>query len=226
MSRLGERVHKFQNQVFPEKEKEFQELAKGQSPQYLFITCSDSRVDPALITQTAPGELFVLRNVGNMVPQYDAGMWEDAAAVEFAVVHLKVRQIIVCGHSHCGAVKTLMADEIGEEMPAVRKWLDLQKEFRNEIMESIVDDVKKWMEQDRELGKSLEETYSALEGEEFLRRCERRNVKMQLRNLRSHPTVAKAIEEGTLKLRGWYYMLETGNVLELDEETQQWHELE
>jgi carbonic anhydrase len=116
-------VHTFHNEVFPQRREHFEQLANGQKPSTLFITCSDSRIVPELLTQTEPGELFVLRNAGNLVPPYDADFSGAAATVEYAVKALGVEQIVVCGHSHCGAVTGVLRPELIEGLPAVEKWL-------------------------------------------------------------------------------------------------------
>src|SRR5947209_1011259 len=109
MQKLVEGVHHFQANIFSPQRELFERLADGQSPVALFITCSDSRINPNLLTQTEPGELFILRNAGNLVPPYGAGPGGEAATVEFATAALGIRDIIVCGHSHCGAMRALLA---------------------------------------------------------------------------------------------------------------------
>lgn len=108
MQKLIEGLHQFQNSVFGTQRELFERLAHGQTPETLFITCSDSRINPNLLTQTEPGELFILRNAGNIVPPYSTSQGGEAATIEFAVAGLNVRDIIICGHSHCGAMKGLL----------------------------------------------------------------------------------------------------------------------
>lgn len=186
-------VHLFQRDVFPECRERFEELAAGQKPSTLFITCSDSRIVPEMLTQTGPGELFVLRNAGNLVPPYSAEFGGEAATIEYAVKLLNVEQIVVCGHSHCGAITGVLRPELIEGLPAVEKWLQYAERVRREIIESPtptdpVDDV----------------LTSAIKS----------NVLVQLDHLRTYPGVAEAEEEGRLSLFGWFYRFETGQVFQ------------
>ena len=123
IERLMQGIHHFQTEIFDSQRELFERLARGQNPTALFITCSDSRINPNLITQTDPGELFILRNAGNIVPPYGLASGGEAGTIEFAVAALGVRHIIVCGHSHCGAMRSLLRPELIENLPAVRTWL-------------------------------------------------------------------------------------------------------
>src|SRR5262245_7184396 len=123
MQKLVQGIHKFQTNYFSSQQELFQRLAKGQSPETLFITCSDSRISPTLLTQTGPGDLFVLRNAGNIVPPYRASNGGEGATIEYAIHALGVKDIVVCGHSHCGAMKGLLHPEDLGDMPTVRDWL-------------------------------------------------------------------------------------------------------
>lgn len=123
MQKLVEGIHQFQQNIFTSQESLFQRLMRGQQPLALFITCSDSRIDPSLLTQTEPGELFIMRNAGNIVPSYGAVQGGEAATIEYAVSVLGVRDVIICGHSHCGAMGALLQPEQTAELPAVRDWL-------------------------------------------------------------------------------------------------------
>ena len=116
-------VHKFTHGVFRQQQELFERLSHGQDPQTLFITCSDSRIDPNLITHTAPGDMFVLRNAGNLIPAFGGTSGGEVATIEYAVTGLEVRDIVICGHSHCGAMKGLLHAESLAEMPAVAEWL-------------------------------------------------------------------------------------------------------
>jgi carbonic anhydrase len=123
MQKLIQGIHYFQANHFRPRQELFQRLANGQNPEVLFITCSDSRIDPSLITHTEPGELFILRNAGNIIPPYGVSSGGESATIEFAVAALGVQDIIMCGHSHCGAMKGLLAPETLKEMPALTAWL-------------------------------------------------------------------------------------------------------
>jgi carbonic anhydrase len=187
-------VHNFQGNVFRTQQELFQRLAKGQNPETLFITCSDSRIDPNLITQTEPGDLFVLRNAGNIIPAYSGTAGGEIASIEFAIAGLGVKQIVVCGHSHCGAIKGLLSPEQLEDMPAVRDWLK-HAEATRRIVKSKYKDKKK------------EDLYEIAAEE---------NVLTQLENLQTHPAVAVALSQGALSLHAWMYEIESGEVYGYD----------
>jgi len=195
MPKFAAGVVRFQTQVFPEKRALFEHLSAGQAPEGLFITCSDSRIETAMITQTEPGELFVCRNAGNIVPphtQFTGGM---TASIEFAVAALKVPHIIVCGHTECGAMKGAMNLEGLDGLPHVKEWLGYSK--------AAVDIVK-------ELGKDKSDA-------ERMKMLLQQNVLLQLVHLRTHPTVAMRLAKGDLRLHGWVYDIKTGEVLASDD---------
>ncbi len=192
-------VHRFRRGVFREQQELFARLAKGQNPETLFITCSDSRIDPNLITHTDPGDLFVLRNAGNIVPAYGATSGGEVATIEFAVTGLKVKDIVVCGHSHCGAMKGMLHPDNLSEMPSVAEWL-------------------KHAEATRRIVKSK---YSHLLGESLLEAAIEENVLMQIENLQTHPAVAVALSEDKLKLHAWIYDIASGEVFAFDEQSSQ-----
>jgi carbonic anhydrase len=195
MQRLVQGIHQFQTQIFSSHKELFERLdQQDQNPETLFITCSDSRISPNLITQTQPGELFILRNVGNLVPPYKT-MGGMAAGIEFAVASLKVKDIIVCGHSNCGAMRALLEPDQVEELPALKAWL-----AHSHATERI-----------------MAENYSHLEGHELLHATVEENVLVQLDNLRRHPSVAKAMAAGLLHLHAWVYKIETGEVFAFDQ---------
>ena len=139
MQRLIEGLHHFQSQVFGNQRELFERLAKGQAPETLFITCADSRIDPCLLTQSAPGDLFILRNAGNLVPPYGAVRGGEAATIEFAIAGLGVKDIIVCGHSHCGAMKGLLDPPPATAFPALNDWLSHAEATRRIMHEKYAD---------------------------------------------------------------------------------------
>lgn len=190
MQKLIEGIHRFQCEFFRPQREFFQRLAEGQRPLALFITCSDSRVNPNLITQTEPGELFIMRNAGNIVPPYGAVFGGEAATVEFAVSELHVKDVIVCGHSHCGAMQALLHLQRVEHLPAVRQWLTHAEATRRIMCEKYADRT----------------------GEAALTTAIEENVLVQLENLRTHPSVASGLARGEVKLHGWVYKIETGQV--------------
>lgn len=187
----------FRERVFPEYGDDFARLATGQDPVALFITCADSRVSPEMITDAAPGDLFVSRNVGNLVPAYGEMLGGVSAVVEFAVRALRVPHIIVCGHSDCGAMKALcdpaQLDQDG--MPTVRSWL------RNAEAASSV----------------VRATFAGLSETDMVAALVRQNVALQLQHLRTHPSVAAALAAGSIALHGWVYDIGAGLIASLDE---------
>lgn len=192
-------IHRFKRDVFRRQREFFEELAKGQEPQSLFITCSDSRIDPNLITHTDPGDLFVLRNAGNLIPAFGATTGGEVATIEFAIMGLGVRDIVVCGHSHCGAMKGVLDPAAVAEMPAVADWLKNAEATRRIIRAK----------------------YSQLSGEALLDAAIEENVLMQIENLQTHPAVAVALAEDKLKLHAWVYEIETGEVFAFDDDAGQ-----
>ncbi|HUG70762.1 MAG TPA: carbonic anhydrase [Pirellulaceae bacterium] len=195
MQKLVTGIHEFQERLFSSQQKLFERLARGQQPLALFITCSDSRIDPNLLTQTEPGELFILRTAGNIVPAYGAALGGEAGTIEYAVCALKIKDIIVCGHSHCGAMSGLLHPEQLGEMPAVRALL-AHAEATARIMKENYTHLS---EESARLTAAVEE-----------------NVLVQLENLRTHPSVAAALGREELKLHGWVYKFETGQVFGYD----------
>lgn len=195
MQKLVEGIHQFQQNVFSSDRKLFETLVEGQNPLALFITCSDSRIDPARLTQTEPGEVFIQRTAGNIVPPYGAVLGGEAATIEYAVAALKVKDIIICGHSHCGAMSGLLHPEAVEKMPAVQALLKHAESTRRIVEENY----GHLTEEPQRLTLTVEE-----------------NVLVQLENLRTHPSVAAALGRNELKLHGWVYKFETGQVFAYD----------
>jgi carbonic anhydrase len=194
MRALIEGFKKFRLEVFEEKRELFKRLAQGQNPEALFITCSDSRINPNLLTQTEPGELFILRNAGNIVPTYGAAMGGSTATIEYAVSALRVKHIIVCGHTDCAVMKAILEPEQFEHLPAVKNWL-LQAETTRRI---------------------VRENFSHLNGSELLITTIQENVRLQLTHLATHPGVAASLRRGDLELHGWVYSIATGDMWAYD----------
>ena len=194
MQKLVQGIHHFQANIFRSQRELFERLADGQRPDALFITCSDSRINPNLITQTEPGDLFILRNAGNIIPPHGAANGGEGATIEYAVAGLGVEDIIVCGHSHCGAMEALLNADSLKHMPVVTAWLSHAEATRRIVREKYRDCAN-----DRLVTVTVEE-----------------NVLVQLENLRTHPAVAAALASGRLKLHGWVYKIETGEVFAYD----------
>ena len=189
-------VIRFQNEVYPEKKELFEKLSEGQSPEALFITCSDSRIETAMITQTDPGELFICRNAGNIVPPHMMHTGGMTASIEFAVAALEVPHIVICGHTECGAMKGAMNPEGLDSLPHVREWLNYSKAAVDVVNEIASD------KSDAERMKILLE----------------QNVILQIQHLKTHPSVASRLARGDLKLHGWVYDIKTGGVGAYDEQ--------
>lgn len=204
MQNLVDGIHQFQKDIFSKEKKLFEKLAEGQQPTALFITCSDSRIDPTLLTQTRPGELFIMRNAGNIVPPYGVVHGGEAATLEYAVSVLNVRDIVICGHSHCGAMDGLLHPEAVEALPAVKSWLAHAEATRRIVTENY----EHISEPADRLTLTVEE-----------------NVLVQLEHLRTHPSVAAALGRDELHLHGWVYKFETGDVFSFDPEHRQFRPL-
>lgn len=195
MHRLISGIRSFRANVFPARQSQFEELAFGQQPSALFITCSDSRIVPQMLMQTEPGELFILRNAGNLVPPCTAAPSGEAATIEYAVQVLKVEDIIVCGHSHCGAISGLLRPESLAGLPAVEHWLKYAEQVRREI---------------------AAEALAPTPGDDLLTTAVKTNVLVQLSHLRTYPAIAAKEANGELRLHGCFYRFETGEVTVLD----------
>jgi carbonic anhydrase len=173
------------------KERElFAKLVEGQNPGALFISCSDSRVVPALFTQSGPGELFELRNAGNLVPPFGASNGGESATIEFAVAGLGVKDIVICGHTHCGAMKALLNPASMDTMPLVRQWLQHAETTR----------------------RIMDENYGNLPLEHRLNVAVQEHVLVQVENIQTHPAVAVKLQRGEIHVHAWVYKLETGEV--------------
>ena len=196
MEKLVEGFKKFQAEVFGAKRELFSRLSEGQTPRALFITCSDSRIDPTLLTQTEPGELFILRNAGNIVSSYGETMGGSTATIEYAIAVLGVKHVIVCGHTDCGVMRALLHPESVEDLPAVKSWM-VQAETTRRI---------------------VRENYADLKGDDLLVTTIQENVRIQLDHLKTHPAVAVRLRRRTLTLHGWVYSIRTGDIWAYDED--------
>ena len=186
---------KFKDTKFKKYENKFLDLVKnGQHPKVLFIACSDSRVDPALITNSSPGELFVLRNIGNFVPPFapDNDYHATAAGIEYAVSVLNVTDIIICGHSHCGAIETMYKKITDINLVHVKKWLELGLSAKNYVTQKLI-------------SQNVSEA-------ERLELTEKISLLFQSKNLLTYPDVQRRVHDGELFIRAWYYRLETGEL--------------
>jgi carbonic anhydrase len=192
MQELIEGLRDFRNRYFCTHQDLFEQLAEGQHPSVLFITCSDSRIDPNLLVDADLGELFVIRNAGNIVPHFHKSKGGEGATIEYALKALAVDEIIVCGHTHCGAMKGLFKlEKLKQEMPLVYEWLTHAEETYRVIKQKC----------------------TTCNEEELVELAVAENVLTQLENLRSYPIVQEKLRAGKLNLYGWIYDIETGNVL-------------
>jgi carbonic anhydrase len=199
MNRLFKGYMNFREEDFQSHRELFKELGRSQRPHTLFIGCSDSRVVPNLITQTHPGELFIIRNVANIVPPYriTEEYVATTSAVEYAVQELKVDSIVVCGHSNCGGCAAMnMSEEQLAHMPHVRKWLAVSKEVKGRVdrlMQGDSPEEREWL-------------------------TEQVNILVQMRNLLTYPYIRSRYEEGKLNIYGWYYIIETSEIYNFNDE--------
>ncbi|MBE9157174.1 carbonic anhydrase [Nodosilinea sp. LEGE 06152] len=198
MEKLLQGLREFQENYIPGREELIQQLAKGQNPRVLFIGCSDSRVDPTIITQAEIGDLFIIRNAGNIIPPYEATNGGEGATIEYAMEALDIRQVIVCGHTQCGAMKGLLQlGELEDKMPLVYHWLHHTEATR----------------------KLVEDHYSHLEKKEKLNLLVAQNVLTQIDNLQTYPSVRSKLHTGDLAIHGWIYEIENAQLLAYDDET-------
>ena len=190
MDKIAAGVVRFQTEEFPKRKELFEQLVKGQSPRALFIGCSDSRVDPNLITQTEPGELFICRNAGNIVPPHSNHTGSMTASIEYAVGALNVPHVIICGHSACGAMSGVLQPQSVGDLPHVADWLGYV----------------------RAAALTMEAKGADLSPKDKLDLLIRENVVLQLIRLRTHPLVAARLAAGKLELHGWVYDIQGGGV--------------
>jgi carbonic anhydrase len=195
MERLIEGHRRFLAEAFPARRDQFHLLAEGQAPETLFITCADSRIVPDLILQTQPGDLFICRNAGNVIPRAGEPAGGVSATIEYAVEVLRVRHLIVCGHSDCGVIRALMAPQALEGLASVRDWLQ-----HVEPAWKYVDEVQR---NAGELTRHTALTHA--------------NVLVQLDNLKTHAYITRALAQGRLQVYGWYYDILSGRIELFDE---------
>jgi carbonic anhydrase len=193
---------RFREKYFAGEEPVYAKLFEGQSPKTLIIGCSDSRVDPALITSASPGELFIVRNVANLVPPYEshtAGRHGVSAAIEFAVVNLKVENIIILGHRQCGGIRALMSGQTINEESFIGSWMEIATAARQKVLKN----------------------HPKADFETQCRHCEMEGVITSIKNLKSFPFVNTALEQKKVTIFGIYFDLEQGSLMEFDDQAQQ-----
>ncbi len=203
--RLKAGIHKFKTEVYPERREAYERAAtEPQRPHTLVVTCADSRIDPELITQSGPGEIFVTRNIGNLVPPYGEMLGGVSAVLEYAVNALGVQHVVICGHTDCGAMKAMLNPQSLEKLQVVRRWL------RN---------AESSLEIAREMGAP---DSPGSDSRDFLMKLTQQNVLMQMAHARTHPSVAGAAARGELELSGWVYQIGSGEILIYDEAERRW----
>lgn len=196
MKEVIEGFLKFQREAFVERTALFQQLATRQNPRTLFISCSDSRLVPELVTQREPGDLFVIRNAGNIVPSFGPEPGGVTASVEYAVAALGVEDIVICGHSDCGAMTAIATCQCLDHLPTVAGWLRYA-----------------------DSAKAVNQAYPHVSDAARVASMVRENVIAQLNNIKTHPSVALALDQGRLALHGWVYDIASGAIEALDGET-------
>lgn len=197
LAKLTRGVAKFQSEIYPAQRKRFEELKNHQEPIAMFFTCADSRILPAMLMQTVPGEIFTERTPGNIVPKYSDHVGGVTASVEYANLVLRVPLIIVCGHTDCGVVKALAEPTLTAGMPALQSWMGHSSTS----------------------GERLLREHPQVSGQKKIDFLTEYNVLSQLENLKSHPTVASRLADGELEIRGWIYDIGEGVVRSANPET-------
>lgn len=198
MKKLIRGLDKFRETYVDTHQELLSQLSHGQTPRVLFITCSDSRVAPNLITDTDVGELFVIRNAGNIIPPFGAANGGEGGTIEYAINALNIEQIVICGHSNCGAMKGLLKlNKLQKDMPLVYDWLQHAESTR----------------------RMVQETYPHYEGDDLIEVLVAENVLIQIDNLKTYPVIRSRLHQGRLKIYAWIYNVETGKVLAYDSRT-------
>jgi carbonic anhydrase len=206
LEQLKSGIRRFRSEVYAQNPELFAAaVAEPQRPHTLFITCADSRIDPNALTSTGPGEVFVTRNIGNMVPAYGEMLGGVSAVIEYAVAALGVRHIVLCGHTDCGAMKALLDPASTARMPSVRNWL---KNAQTALaVAQTLDELRTASEMP-----APGQPHPPLSSRPIMDTLTEQNVLLQLQHLRTHPSVATALITGDLTLSGWIYSIGTGNV--------------
>lgn len=198
MKKLIRGLDQFRQNYVSEHRELLEQLSHGQKPRVLFITCSDSRVAPNLITNTDLGELFIIRNAGNIIPPYGATNGGEGGTIEYAINALNIEQVIICGHSHCGAMKGLLKlNKLQKDMPLVYDWLQQAEATR----------------------RLVKENYAHQSEEEMIETLVAENVLVQIDNLQTYPIIKTRLHQGKLKIYAWVYQIETGEVWAYDAKT-------
>jgi carbonic anhydrase len=196
INKILDGITDFHDHYFASHRELFEHLSHGQNPEILFITCSDSRIDPFLITQSQPGDLFVIRNVGNIIPAYSPINGAEAAGIEYALTALNVKDIVICGHSHCGAMKGLIQiNSLSEKMPSVYNWLRIHGEPTQRL---------------------VKDNYKDYPHDQLLKITIEQNVLTQIDNLETYPVVRSKIHSGLITIHAWIYEIESGVVFAYD----------
>lgn len=188
---------KFMERDFSEHEELFKNLATNQTPHTLFVSCCDSRVVPHLITNALPGELFTIRNIANIIPKYkvSAEFVSTTSSLEYALYYLKIKNVIICGHSNCGGCKAIWKDSSSfEEMPNLIKWLENLRIVKNMVEKLKIDNI----------------VFRDLT-------TERLNIVNSIANLRTYPKIAQMVKNGEIRVRGWHFDIQSGEIFEYDE---------
>jgi len=200
MMKIVEGIKRFRREIYPQLKPAYDEMVRtGQRPHALVIGCSDSRVAFETLTGCGPGELFIVRNAGNIIPQYGKYMGGVTASIEFAVTQLPIKDVIVCGHTYCGAMAALLKPEISDDMPALKNWVDFARRAKQRI------------------GKEHTQRF-----DRHLRAAVAENVKLQLEHLQTFPCLEKKLASGEVKMHGWVYEIENGDVVEYDDKDKRW----
>jgi carbonic anhydrase len=206
MDRLKQGIHQFRTEVFPQQRELLERLAReGQTPHTLVITCSDSRIKVDEWTQADPGEFFVIRNAGNIVPPWGSVQHSGVtASIEYSVRVLPIENVIIAGHSHCSAITAVLKPDIVKNMPSVKSWLEHARDARTRA----------------------EQKFPDVDGPRMLRKTIAENVLLQRENLLTFPCVKEKVQVGALKVFPWVLEFETGCVWEYDDAAEKWAVLE